>query len=186
MDSKDFKTIIAGLIRGDRATQKRVFLRYHALVKAIGLRYARSNEDADEIVSDVFLKVFGKISTFKEDQNLEAWITRIAINTSIDKYRKKMRSISTIELHADLNDPKAVTEMDLASLDDQEVLPMIQNLPEKYRLVFNLYVFEERSHVEIAQELQIPVGTSKSCLARAKAIIRNHMEQTNQTLGTNE
>ena len=166
-------SLIRALYKQKRNAQKTAFMQYYAYVKAITLRYAKTYEEAEELVNDTFYKAFTKIKTFHKDGNFKTWIGQIAVNTCIDKYRKNLRVIHT----------KNIEEVSLNSLpqtnqsidEEVEILPAIKNLPEKYRLVFNLYVFEEYTHIEIAEKLDIAEGTSKSCLSRAKKIIKDYL-----------
>ena len=166
-------SLIKGLKRRNRKAQKTVFLNYYAYVKAITQRYSSNQEDSEELVNDVFVKIFSKINSYDTDYSFKTWLSRITVNTCIDKYRQSLRVI-----HAQSLDDVFISEMPFTSqeiLEEVEVLPIINELPENYRLVFNMYVFEDYSHKEIAEKLNIAEGTSKSCLSRAKKIIKDHM-----------
>ena len=159
--------------RHNREAQKALFLRYYAYVKAITLRYSKNKEDAEELVNDVFVKVFSKIESYKMDLSFTSWLSQITVNTCIDKYRKSLRIIHVQSMENVIESDMPFDTQDI--LQDVEILPIITELPENYRLVFNLYVFEGYSHKEIATKLNIAEGTSKSCLSRAKKIIKKHI-----------
>lgn len=166
-------SLIKGLKRQRRKAQKTVFLSYYAYVKAITQRYSTNQQDAEELVNDVFVKVFARIESYDDNYSFKTWLGQITINICIDKYRKSLRVI-----HAQSLDDVFVSDLPFVSqniMEEVEVLPIINELPGNYRLVFNLYVFEEYSHKEIAKKLNIAEGTSKSCLSRAKKIIKDYM-----------
>lgn len=169
--------LIKGLRRRNRKSQKTVFLEFYAYVKAITQRYCNNQEDAEEMVNDVFVKVFGKIDSYDPNFSFKAWLSQITVNTCIDRYRKSLRVIHVQPLETAYESEMPFDIQDV--IDEVEVLPIITELPENYRVVFNMYVFEDYSHKEIAEKLNIAEGTSKSCLARAKKIIKKHM-LTNQ------
>lgn len=167
--------LVQGLISNSRESQRALFLTYFPLVKSITLRYAKMEEDSEELVNDAFLKAFFGIKSFDQTKSFSAWLSRITVNVCIDKYRStlKNKDFHRVEISDDL---LGSYEPDLQLDNSIEILPIIRELPERYRLVFNLYVFEEYSHREIAEALKIKEGTSKSCLCRAKQIIKQHFE----------
>ncbi len=176
---------IEGLLLNDRSTQKVFFKHFYGYVMSIALRYSKSKEDADEICSDAFLKIFNRIHQYNQQFPLKPWISRIVVNTAIDKYRKDLSKIKLepLELAADISaEPQNWT----SKLDEgRQIITAIHTLPERYRLVFNLYVFEGYGHNEIAQKLEIAVGTSKSCLARARSIIRKELNNSKLKIHVN-
>jgi len=133
------------------------------------LKYSQSYQDAEDVLQDSFLLIFRKIDQYKEKGSFEGWIKRITINVALQKYRqqKKLQVIRSNE----------VEEADVSVELEEEIeadflLDLIQQLPDQYRLVFNLYVLDHFSHKEIAEMLQISEGTSKSNLSRARAILK--------------
>jgi RNA polymerase sigma-70 factor (ECF subfamily) len=131
-------------------------------------------------LQDAFLTIFEKIKQFKHKGSFEGWLKRITVNTVLQRYRKeKVFDIITDEIAED-ND---------IDIEDNDVsidylLKIIQELPDRYRLVFNLYVLDGYSHNDIAQMLEINIGTSKSNLARARQILKKTIENylTSQSL----
>lgn len=164
------------LLKNDRRCQKEVYLKYYKLVMSITSRYVGFNEDAEELTSDVFLKVFFKIDKYDPKYPFEVWLRKITVNTCIDRYRKneKFKDIKIVELKN-----IEVQESELKNRSSPKLLPLIQDLPSQYRLVFNLYIFEDYTHKEIGQMLNISEGTSKSALSRAKKIIKNYLQTNN-------
>lgn len=142
---------------------------------SIALRYAQNKEEAIEILNDGFLKIFQHISEFDTTRPFKAWLAKIMVNTAIDHLRSKKRISFTEDITQvyDLGmDDKA---MDKLSYD--ELLLLVQSLPPAYRMVFNLYVMEGYQHQEIAEQLGISEGTSKSNLFKAKKILKEKIEK---------
>jgi len=166
------------LLLNDRTCQKEVYVKYFKLVISITSRYVGFNEDAEELTNDVFLKVFDKIEKFDPKYSFVVWLRKVAVNTCIDHYRKneKTRDIKIIELK--VGDEKG-NKIEPTKFENPELLPMIKELPANYRVVFNLFIFEDYTHKEISQLLDISEGTSKSALSRAKKIIKNYLQTNN-------
>ncbi len=164
------------LLSKDRKCQKVVYLKYFKLIMSITSRYVGFNEDAEELTNDVFLKVFFKIDKYDPAYPFEVWLKKVTVNTCIDRYRKneRFKDIKIVELK-DID----VQESEFKQGTSPELLPLIQELPTQYRLVFNLYIFEDYTHKEIGQMLDISEGTSKSALSRAKKIIKNYLQTNN-------
>lgn len=138
------------------------------------LKYSRNYEDAEDTLQDSFIVIFNKIKQYKYKGSFEGWIKRITINTAIQKYRKK----SPLQI---LKEPSIEDEIEEIDLNDTRfnidvLLNFIQQLPDRYRLVFNLYVLDNYSHKEIADLLKISEGTSKSNLSRARKILKEKLE----------
>ena len=171
--SFNIKAWIPALIKQDKKAQKIVFYRYYNLVFHTSLRYTKNRMDAEELSNDVFIKLFSRIRKYDEKYNFEAWLYRMTINTAIDKYRRLVNQVKFEEV----TDQIQISDTQFDQIFDNEeiqILPLLSELPDRYRIVFNLYVFEEYSHKEISEKLKIPVGTSKSCLSRAKSFILQH------------
>ena len=145
--------------------------------KMLGIcaRYCPNIEDAKDALHEGFIKIFGQIDRFQAQSRLETWITRIMINTSIDHFKK---SIKYKGFNEEDPMPEESQEADFVHLDEKDGPSMealneiIQQLPDGYRMVFNLYAIEGYSHKEISEELSISEGTSKSQLARARKLLK--------------
>lgn len=135
------------------------------------MRYAKSEDDAEDILQESFINVFRKLSTYKESGSLGGWIRRITVNKAIEYYRKE-RSMSKHlnEFHLE-NGDEQLTEI-FETIDLDLLMQKIQALPNGYRVVFNLRGIEGYTHREIAIELGITEGTSKSQFARARKILQ--------------
>ncbi len=162
--------LLIGCQRGNDKAQEALYRLFSPTMFGICLRYGSDYHTAEDILQDGFVKVFKNIRNFKNTGSLEGWIRRIFVNTAIEYYRKKTRSFrfSPLEVVAE----KSVEDHQLLQLEREELLALIQQLPDGYRLVFNLYIIEGFTHQEIAEQLQINLGTSKSQLARAKKYLR--------------
>lgn len=137
------------------------------------MRYARNKEEAYDILQEGFIKVFKKIKNFEKKGSLEGWIRRIMANTAIDHIRKKkdfyLSSDELYEMDNLADESNIDLEMeDFANMKAEIIIAFIQKLSPAYRTVFNMYVIENMTHQEIAEYLNISVGTSKSNLAKAK------------------
>ncbi len=140
---------------------------------ALSLKYSRNKEDAEDVLQDSFITAFQKLELYSFKGSFEGWLKRIVINTALQKYREK----SPLYLIKD----ETVTEDTTAILDESKLdldflLQLIQQLPDRYRLIFNLYVMDNFSHKEISEMLGISVGTSKSNLSRARLILKEKIE----------
>lgn len=146
---------------------------------SIALRYSGSQQMAEEIVNDSFLKVFTKLETHNTDKSFKVWLRRVVVNTALDYNRKDLRNLYTVELIQDRHD---LVEEHYECLKAEEIIAVLQELSPIYRTVFNLYVMEEFSHDEISKMLNISVNTSRSNLSRAKERI-TELIQKNQVYG---
>lgn len=144
----------------------------------ICLKYSKNQEDAEDTLQDSFLTIYSKIHQFNFKGSFEGWMKRITINTSIQKYRKN--NILQLIKEEQIVDEEIELEINDETIEIDFLLQLIQELPDRYRLVFNLYVLDNYSHKEIAAMLVISEGTSKSNLSRAKIILREKIEAYKQ------
>jgi RNA polymerase sigma factor (sigma-70 family) len=132
----------------------------------ICLRYSRSSDEAVEILNDGFIKIFSKLSMYSRGLSFKGWMRKIMINSAIDYFRRNERHYQSLDI-SHVQD-ETLSESVLDQLSAEEIISSIQRLPPSYRMVFNLYVIEGFHHEEIANQLNITVGTSKSNLAIAR------------------
>jgi RNA polymerase sigma factor (sigma-70 family) len=163
--------LILGSIRGDRRMQELLYKTYSPKMYGVCLRYAGNPDDAQDILQEGFVKVFKNLTRFRGDGSFEGWIRRIFVNTAIEHYRRKVNMYPVTENQENTIEDKDWTAFDRLALKD--LLEIIQELSPGYRTVFNLYVVEGYTHKDIGDILGISEGTSKSQLARAKAILQN-------------
>lgn len=171
--------LLAGCLRNHRRSQELLYRQFYGYAMSVCLRYAPTREGALEVLNDGFLKVFTRLDQYEPTQSFKGWLRRILINTAVDHYRQEVRHF----YHEDVEqaDQIAGTEsIDAYSqLAHEELMRLIQQLSPAYRLVFNLYVIDGFSHDEIAAQLGISVGASKSNLARARENLRQLLKQLN-------
>ena len=166
--------LIKGCAKGDRASQKALYERYCRKMMAICLRYAKSGQEAEDILQEGFVKVFSNISKFRAESQLATWITRIMINTALNKQRSKVYMVPML----DVKEGHLIQEeeVSLAHFHMSDLLGIIQSLPDGCRIVFNLFAIEGYSHKEISEMACISIGTSKSQYNRAKSLLRSKIE----------
>ena len=173
--------LIEGCINGSRKAQEDVFNAMYRRLLGVCARYAKDDDDAKDILQNGFIKVFKSIENYKGNGSFEGWIKRIVINTAIDSYRRK--KVKPVVVDSELTD-RVGTNMEDEVEDDsiyqkipiKVVLDSVQKLSPAYRTVFNLYVLEGYNHNEIAEMLEIGVGTSKSNLSKARLNLRKMLK----------
>ena len=181
MPESDLRDLINGCVRGKRKSQEELFKRYYSKMMIVSMRYTKNADEAADILQDGFLKVFAKLEAYNYEGSFEGWIRRIIANTAIDQLRKRKNDFILLQEDQSLEDFAELIEEDLeeeeVEFKPDQVLVAMHELSPAYRTIFNLYVFENLTHKEIADKLDISVGTSKSNLAKAKRnlakILRN-------------
>lgn len=177
------ETILQGCIEGKRNAQYQLYRKFSSIMLGVCLRYSQSREEAEDILQEGFLKVFQNIASFRKEGSLEGWIKRIMINHALNRFRKNRKQpfyedieeINETEI-IDTNEEPAINEPFLAEI----LLSMIQSLPKGYRVVFNMYVFEDFSHKEIGETLNISENTSKTQLMKARRLLWKKLEEFKQ------
>ncbi|QQX77006.1 MULTISPECIES: RNA polymerase sigma factor [Aequorivita] len=162
--------LIKQCIKNDRAAQNELFRKYKDTLYFTSLKYCRNEADAEDNLHDAFITIFQNIKTYKNKGSFEGWMKRITIYKAIDKYKTK--KLLNVEIKDDILEDEVIVEYE-ENLSLDQLLTLIQNLPDQYRLVFNLYQMDGFSHKEIASLLNISEGTSKSNYHRAKLILRD-------------
>ncbi|MBI1183396.1 sigma-70 family RNA polymerase sigma factor [bacterium] len=137
------------------------------------LRYAQNQAEAEDILQDGFVKVFSNMHKYQPFGSFEGWVRRIFVNTAIEYYRQRRKfMINDIELE---NQDFEFNDDVVDRLAAEEILALIKGMPDGYRMVFNMYAIEGYSHKEIAEELGISIGTSKSQYSRARTHLQKLM-----------
>lgn len=177
---------IRGCSLNDRDSQKKIFSSYYGYAMAICSRYVDKQEDASEIINDGFLKVFKEIHRFTPAyadvvNSFKGWIRSIMIYTAIDYNRKYCKHESTAFLSDSISEVRFQEEDALDKISYTEILNAIRKLSPASRTVLNLYIIDGFSHQEIAEQLDITVGTSKSNLFKAKKQLRKLLGNSCQT-----
>lgn len=173
------RNIIEGCIAGNRKAQKFLFEKYKAAMMGVCLRYCKSKDEAEDVLMEAFMTVLSQIQSYRSEGSIDQWIRRIVVNTSINNYRKNLKHY----FHADIENI-AETEIEEDNNYDitdnhsvEEILNAMQQMPHGYKIVLNLYVVEGYKHKEIAEMLNITVGTSKSQLSKARKIIQDKLSK---------
>ncbi len=152
--------------------QEQLYRLFSGKLFSICLKYSNDYSSAEDTLQDAFITIFNKIHQYKFQGSFEGWIKRITINTALQKYRKQ----KVFEIINEEQIEEVEVEIDEEEVSLDHLLQLIQQLPDRYRLVFNLYVLDGYSHKEISEMLSISVGTSKSNLARARYILKDKLE----------
>lgn len=172
-DTESVKRLVEGCIKGDRLSQQVLYKTFYGKMLVVCMRYSHNKEEALDILQDGFIKVFEKLKNFEHKGSLEGWIRRIMVNTAIDSIRKKKdvfaKTDEELELDQFIDETSDDEELEkIKALKVEIIIDLIQQLSPAYRTVFNMYVIENMTHAEIAEKLNINIGTSKSNLAKAK------------------
>lgn len=158
--------------RHDVRAQTTLYNTYKSRLMGLCRRYARSQPEAEDMFHEGFVRIFQQLHTLEQAAKLLPWMKRVMVNTAINVYHKNHKQ----QAETDLDDAWEHSSADhidmLARVSTEELLRLIEQLPDGYRIVFNLYVIDGYNHLEIAAMLGIAEGTSKSQLARAKTLLK--------------
>lgn len=168
--------IVSGCIEGKQKFQEILYRRYFSYAMSIGIRYMANPDDAMELVNDGFLKVFTNLEKYDLSKPFKAWFAKIIVNTSIDYYRRNLRSNKTVHLDIDIEEKGAAPNV-IEEINADDILQLFAQLPATYRYTFNLYEIEGYSHEEIAKMMKITTSTSRSNLSRAKQMLKELYKQ---------
>ena len=172
MGSKD---LIYRCKQHERKAQEELYKLYSPKLFGVCLKYSENYQQAEDNLQDGFVTIFEKIGQFQDKGSFEGWMRRIVVNTALKNYNKssfKKEKIGLQDYQEGTMDPDVI-----ASLYQEELLKVIEELPNGYRIVFNLYVIEGFSHKEIAKELDIQESTSRSQLVKARKMLQSKISQ---------
>ena len=177
MQNDELHAHIEGCRRGESKSQRWIFERYYRLMFGVCMRYVSDRDAVQDVVQEGFLKVFTNIDGYTFKGSFEGWMRRIMVNTSIDAIRRRKATglvLGEEKSFEDVVDEAVEFEVDTdeETFTVKDVQSAMQELSPMYRTVFNLYVFDNMTHQEIAIKLGISVGTSKSNLAKARRNLR--------------
>ncbi|MGB0895978.1 MAG: RNA polymerase sigma factor [Flavobacteriaceae bacterium] len=158
--------------KNNRQAQGELYQLYAKKLFTLCLKYSKDYAESEDNLQDAFVTIFKKIKQYNNKGSFEGWMKRIVINTALQRYRKS----SVLDVIKDDTIVEEIVEVDDEHVPLDFLLQIIQQLPDKYRLVFNLYVLDQYSHKEIAEMLNISIGTSKSNLSRARQILKEKLE----------
>ncbi|MEY8849406.1 RNA polymerase sigma factor [Psychroserpens sp. XS_ASV72] len=167
--------------KNDTQAQSQIYKLFASKLFSICLKYSRNYAEAEDNLQDAYVTIFKKIDQFKGKGSFEGWLKRITINTALQRYR----SVGVYDIiNEDQIEGSVSIEIDDDEMNLDFLLKIIQELPDRYRLVFNLYALDDYSHKEISKMLDISVGTSKSNLARARLILKDKIEEYKANLNS--
>jgi RNA polymerase sigma-70 factor, ECF subfamily len=176
------KNLVDSCVRGESRGQELFYKTFYGKMLTVCMRYARNREEAQDVLHDGFIKVFMKLKSFENKGSLEGWVRRIVVNNAIDFVRTKRDFYMSEEQDYLLDDLVDDTESNqdfekLKQMKVEKLIGLIQKLSPAYQMVFNLYTLENMQHKEIAEKLNISIGTSKSNLAKAKVRLKELVEE---------
>ncbi len=175
----EHKEIIEACVKGDRVAQRNLYDLFSKRMYVVCLRYAKSQQVAEDILQDSFIKIFKNLKNYRGESRLDYWIKRIIINTALNSQRKKLYMYPMV----DIEDVHHVYDQSntISNLRMEELLNMIRTLPTGCRAVFNLFAIEGYSHKEIAELLEVSEGTSKSQFFRARKLLQEKIAEEEKT-----
>jgi len=173
--------IIEGCVKGDSKSQQIVYQKFYGKMLGACMRYSKDREEARDILQDGFLKVFTNIRSYTGTGSFEGWIRKVIINTALDYIRKNKQLIQYANSDYVEENAEEIQEEESnehQNISTEEIMKAVQQLPTAYRTVFNMFVVDGFSHQEIANELGINIGTSKSNLSKAKVHLKKTLAHT--------
>lgn len=172
----DDATLIIECVNGNARAQRLLFDKFARKMFSVCLRYAKNEEQAEDVLQDGFVKVFGKLKDFKSEGSLEGWIRRIMVNTALDQIRKNNKQLGDTNID-DVGYKIENNDFIVEKMMADDLMKMVQAMPDGYKVVFNMFAIEGYSHGEIADTLGISENTSKSQYSRARAYLRERLEK---------
>jgi RNA polymerase sigma factor (sigma-70 family) len=162
--------------RGDAKAQRMLYDLFKGRLMGLCRRYAQSREEAQDVLQESFIKIFSKVGQLESVDKLESWMKAITVRTAIDQYHKTKTHDAFFSKMDGAEEMKSSHEITLHNFRDEEVMMLVNALPDGCRLVFNLFVVEGYTHSEIAGMMNISEGTSRSQLHHAKYLMREKLK----------
>lgn len=171
--------LIEGCLAGKRKAQSELYTRFAPMLYGVCLRYASSRFEAQDMLQEGFIKIFTALSSYESKGSFEGWMKRIVINNALNNIRSKSKQPLFTDFSEVENLPDAPygDEEIVQPPDKETMLRLVQELPQGYRMVFNLYVFEDYSHKDIAEMAGISENTSKTQLMRARNLLQKKLSE---------
>ena len=170
------KEIVAGCRADNPMSQKLLFERYSPVVMGIAIRYLQNFADAEDLVQETFIKIFLHIKDLRDSQQLDPWVRRIATHTILDFLRSRSACPEYLSLDGNTYDTADIQQTFSNHIDTEDLLKILQELPEKHRIVFNLCAIDGYSYEEVSRMLNCPQATVRSCYFRAKKILSEKLQ----------
>jgi RNA polymerase sigma factor (sigma-70 family) len=177
----DDKEIIDGCIQNEYKSQKRLYTKYYNVLMATCLRYCQTRDEAEDVLLIGFYRIYKNIKKYDGKGSFKNWIKRIVVNVAIDNYRKNNKYY----YHDNIDnfiDKEILSEPMYESFTTNDIIKKVNELSQGSRVVFNLYVIEGYSHIEIAKALKISESTSKTQLRRAKISLQKKLQELNSII----
>jgi RNA polymerase sigma-70 factor (ECF subfamily) len=190
-ETKHLQALIDGCLKGDRRSQQAIHKMFYGKMKAVCMRYTRDSDQAMDVLQEGFLKVFNNLDKYTGVGTFEGWMRRIMVNLSIDRFRRLKNDIVLLHEQNDIENWGGEADDDSDDSDEgeeiyditpEQIIDAMQQLTPAYRTVFNLYVYEDYTHQDIAEALGISVGTSKSNYAKAKKNMKKLLTKNLHTI----
>ena len=172
-NKRDIDKLVDGLKRQDKKSQEVLYKKYFGLMMSIGMHYCENWDDAKEVVNTAFLKVFTKIEYYTGVGSFEGWMKKTIVNTSLDYIKSKKFDKVDIDDINYLNEELFVENEAASNINSEDIMKMIQELPNASKIVFNMYIIEGYKHKEISELLNISEGTSHWHLQNARKLLMN-------------
>jgi len=182
LEDKQLHTIVKRSIAGDRKSQKELYNFLAPMMLSVSHRYANNRTDAEDIFQESVLNVFDRLEQLREPEKIAGWAKKVVIHEAIRFYKKKRNMFFSEETAGLTNQPESDSDI-YRQIETDELLRIIQQLPDKMRMVINLYAIEGFKHQEIAEILEISVGTSKSNLHDARKRVKKFIIDEARKIG---
>jgi len=185
----DYQLVVKARV-GDQKAYASLMQRYKDSIYFMALKMVNNKEDAMDLTVETFAKAFEKLEKYQPDYAFSTWLFRVATNNCIDFLRKK--KLHTLSIHSMMEEDEDSRPLDIKSdtlnpeetsikkQESQELKVLIESLPQRYRNLLTLRYFDELSYEEIAQQLDLPLGTVKAQLFRAKYLLGNILKEKKQ------
>ena len=168
--------LIKKCVNGDTKAQRALFEMFAPKMLGVCLRYAKNKEQAEDVLQDGFIKVFKNLDKFSGSGSLEGWVRRIMVNTSLDQIRKETKFQGDVGFD-DVDYKIETNAFIMETMNAEDLLALINNMPDGYKTDFNLFAIEGYSHKEIAEQLSISENTSKSQYSRARTFLQQKLNE---------
>jgi RNA polymerase sigma factor (sigma-70 family) len=170
--------LVSGVLRGSPAHQTALYQQYSVPMFRVVLRFAKDRSEAEDILQDGFVRVYRDMNQFRSEGALGGWIRRIMVNTALSHLRRQKDFLRDTGDFTPYENRLRTDEDFAAALDAEKLMQYLQKLPPGYRAVFNLYAIDGFSHEEIAEQLGISIGTSKSQLFKARDYLKRMLHKS--------
>ncbi len=168
--------LIEKCIENNRIAQKNLYDKYCSKLYVICLRYSHTKEEAEDILSEGFINIFTNLRSYKNEGSFEGWLCKIMVNTAISYIRTHSKHYFADDITEFNNMKDANIDYQIDRIDEKQLIKIIQKMPESYKIIFNLAIVEGHTHKEIAEILDINIGTSKSQLNKSKKWLKEKLE----------